>query len=147
MNLDSMKPGISSRRSAPEQRVVLMRELAQVLTQAQAAVLAWEVEELQIQTARQETLCQTLRRLGQGSGDSLPLGAGISARPGGENVSAENGPARELQALGLQVRYLNRVQAALLRRARRSLAILACLQARSQPTYTPPASTLAAGSR
>lgn len=115
-----MNPGISFRLGKPERRLGLMRELAGALAQAQAALLASDGEELQIQTERERTLCRTLQ--------SFPP----------EATNPRRQCSQELRELGLQIRDLNLVQAALLRRARRSLEILACLRARCAPTYTAP---------
>ncbi|HEX3353810.1 MAG TPA: hypothetical protein VHS34_13405 [Terriglobales bacterium] len=137
-----MYPQTTFRLGIAEQRLALLRELAEVLGLAQGALLNSDLDRLQEQNGRQLTLCKTLRTL---AGDSA--GPGIQASEPAISPPAIFGPgslsapidgdaiSRQLQEVRRQVQHLNRVQAALLRRARRSLEISACLRARCALTY------------
>ena len=141
-----MHPQTTFRLGVAQQRLALLRELADVLGLAQGALLNSDLDRLQVQNGRQLTLCKTLRTL---AGDCA--GPGIQASEPPILPPAVFGPgsfsapidgveiSRQLQEAGLQVRHLNRVQAALLRRARRSLEISACLRASCGLTYAAPA--------
>jgi hypothetical protein len=116
-----------------EKRLMLMRELAAALEQAQAAVVASDLERIHSQTARQQELCQELTRLG------VPAGTGSPAVQ-----SRWDALSGELAKVETEVEYLNRVHASLLRRARRTLEIFSRVLASSAVTYAPPTMASAA---
>lgn len=114
-------------------RLHLLRELATSLSQAQTAVLASSLDRLQLQTARQQALIEAMRALtsdlrqNSREADSTPaIGSGFDAA------------WQDLLLEGARVRYLNYVLGGLLRRKRRSIEILALLQASCAATYAQP---------
>jgi len=96
-----------------------MRELSLAIQQAQAAVLARDVAELEKQTGRQQSLCQSIAALGSWC------------------APADDSTGREMQNAAERVGRLNRVLGALLRRTRRSMKIVALAQASRADTYLP----------
>jgi hypothetical protein len=143
----NVKTEISSGLLQSEQELRWMQELASALLQAQAALLALDVERLEAQTERQQTLCaewsqgraDTGRRGTQGASEQSEI---VSGPPGSPEASPWPAtPDRgciELRSLALRIRDLNQIQAALLRRAVRALGILASLQTRFALTYARP---------
>lgn len=109
-----------------QRRVGQMHELADVLEQAQAALINRDLRGIERLTARQRELCALLREVETKtrSQDYLP-----------EQQSAM---ACELTAAGKRVRDLNRLHAALLRRARRTVDIFCRVLASCAVTYAPP---------
>jgi len=95
-----------------------MQELALAVQQAQAAVVAGDLRDLKKQTTRQRELCQLLREPDPGPRSGTQAGC-------------------ELQAAARHVAQMNRVLGALLRRARRSVEIIALAHASRADTYLP----------
>ena len=112
-----------------EQQLTLWRSLAVSLEHARKAVLQSNLEVLRFQTARQQEICEGLRRLEK----SKPLG-GHPIPPGERRKSLEE----ELQRVEAQVAHLNLAYGALLRRARRTVGIFCRVLASAAVTYTPP---------
>jgi hypothetical protein len=123
------------------QRLAILQELRVALEQAQAALLASDAEQLEKQTASQLQLCRTLQALAvaeaggpnQSDWATLPKGA---ADPAVRQRWSALG--QHLAAVERQISHLNRVHAALLRKAYRSVRIFARLLSSSAITYTPP---------
>jgi flagellar biosynthesis/type III secretory pathway chaperone len=109
-----------------ERRLGHMRELASVIEHAQAAVIMRNLGEIERLTARQRTLCDLLRA------------PEAQTRFHGCDSLRHSALADQLVAAGKQVRDLNLAQAALLRRARRTVNIFCRVLASSAVTYTPP---------
>jgi len=107
-----------------ERRLCWLRELAGSLEGARAAVLASNLAELKLQTARQSELCAAL-------GQFEP----VTSCPVGERW---NRLLQESARTEMRVRQLNREYGALLARARRTVDIFCRLLANSEPTYPPP---------
>ncbi len=127
-----------------------MQELVSVLLQAQAAVLALDVERLEVQTERQQTLCAEWSRRLAGAGCRGAQGRSeapeIVSRPlrstdPSSCLATPDAGLLELRSVALRIRDLNQIQAALLRRAVRALGILASLQTRFALTYARPEAT------
>ncbi|HXZ32746.1 MAG TPA: hypothetical protein VEH30_10730 [Terriglobales bacterium] len=139
-----MDQGISSVNEALEGRIGLMRELADSLERAQAAVLGSHIAQLRAQTKRQRELCEQWRLVSE-----IAPGR-ISSTPAGRNVAnshdADIGPAGERQRALLldlaevvsRLSHLNRAYGALLRRARRTVDIFCRVLENSGVTYTHP---------
>lgn len=141
-----------------ERRLALMRELASSLRQAEAAVVGSDVASLDRHRVRQQQLCAALGQL-----DTEARHLRLCAAP--ENVPAVerswipapgsgvpphiqqrwNALALELTKTEAQVRHLNRVYGALLRRARRTVEIFCRVLASSAITYVPPRARSEAG--
>jgi uncharacterized lipoprotein len=126
-----------------ERRISLMQQLAGSLTLAQAAVLALDAAALEEHTARQQQLCDQLRAL-EGAAEpgapSIVSGSPAAADDGLSPVADQrwNALLQELVRVQADVRHQNRAHAALLARARRSIAILANVLASSGALYSPP---------
>jgi hypothetical protein len=130
-------------------RLQVLRELAASLREAQAAVLALNLDRLQLHTARQQALVEAMRTLvndvTQDAGDA---GGNIeikNTRGSAPGTSTHLSNAQPLDPVWHQVlqeqarvRHLNRVLGALLRRGRRSMEILALLHASCAITYAQP---------
>jgi hypothetical protein len=142
-----MSTEISSDLPGQEPRLRFMRDLASALAQAQAALLALDVDTLEVQNGRQLALCDGLGRIeatsakhNQDAGIATELSSLlVPSAPPSPPPASSAADALELRRLALQVRNLNQVQAALLRRAARSLEILAALHTRYALTYASPA--------
>jgi hypothetical protein len=128
-----------------ERRLALMRELAGTLEQAQAALLASDLQRIEEHTARQRELCDALRLL---EAPATSPGKDVLHEPTGPDLPKASLPpelherwsalSQELAQVQSRVGHLNRVHAALLRRAQRALAIVSRLLASSAVTYTLP---------
>jgi hypothetical protein len=135
-----MDQELSSLNGLLERRLRLMRELADSLERAQAAVLESDPGQVSAQTTRQRELCAELRRL---ASELTP-----EQVPSPVKDTAGFMPARarrralliELAEVEPQVACLNRAYDALLRRARRTVDIFCRVLANSGATYIPPAS-------
>lgn len=145
---------MAAQTSSPESlalRLQVLRELANSLRQAQTAVLASDLDGLQLQTARQQALVEAMGSLANdvikntGKLDgSLAIERtrewvrGNSARVYPLHPQPSDPAWRELLQEGARVWHLNQVLGALLRRGRRSMEILALLHASCAATYTRP---------
>lgn len=128
-------------------RLDLMRQLAESLLLAQAAVIQSNVRELEVQTTRQRMLCDELKqplavspppRLGEVRHDVQP--SEREARRVGTAGHADdtsNALLRELAEVERQVAGLNQTYAALLRRASRTVEMFCRVLASSDLTYAP----------
>ena len=116
-------PSASTLHERLNQRLELLRSLADSLQQAHAALAATSGEKLDHHTARQQELCQHLRAL-----------AGFSEL----SSSTSAGLANDLQVAARRVGDLNRLYAALLRRRRRTADIFCRVLASSGTTYPAP---------
>jgi hypothetical protein len=114
------------------QQYQLWLELAEALQRAQAALLHGEIAAFERSTREQQLCCDRLLAWRQ------PDEASGSREASGEDV----GLRLEIERVQREVRHLNRVHAALLRRASRSLQILCNLLMRSEPAYKPPPAQL-----
>jgi len=130
-----------SREKAGQERLARLRELAQSLERAQAALLARDLSGIRRQTALQYELCMRLRQPRGNPAQSrtspqLPMGNGDGASE------------RDLAEAARTVSRLNRNYAALLRRSLRTVDIFCRVLATSALTYPPPrpeAASFAAG--
>jgi hypothetical protein len=134
-----------------ELRLALMRDLAGSLQQVQTAVVRSDRREIDRHTTRQRELCESLRQIESEALRTAPrkATAGESRKheawmqlPEGA-VSPELGQrwknlAQELTEVELQVGQLNRVYAALLRRAQCTVQIFMRVLASSANTYARP---------
>ena len=132
-----MTPEPSHDCASVEQQIVLLRELACAFENAQQAIVAQDLEGFERQTGRQQALCRQLCALQEKQGQ---LGEANASSCGSSESAASQRWADLLQELALvqeRVRHLNGVHAALLRRAQRSLRILANIFATSSGIYGP----------
>jgi hypothetical protein len=151
-----MDEALSSINELLEQRIGLMRELAESLERGQAAVLSSDWPKINAQTERQQELCQQLRQLVSDLGaDDVPAGASVPGAPfqPGETVNLPPVRARrkallaQLAEVKAQVADSNRAYGALLRRARRTVDIFCRVLANSGVTYVPPGLQAASAGR
>lgn len=112
-------------------RLDLLRQLADSLERAHAAVVRSDLFEITRQTACQQVLCGRLRQLPAEGLRTQP--GGLPAVRGGNQVLRE-----ELAKVERKVAQLNRRYEALLRRARRTVDIFCRVLANSALTYPPP---------
>jgi hypothetical protein len=131
-----------------QRQLVLMGELASVIEQSHAALLASDIKKIGLYTARQHALCEALSRptyplprhdeaIGARMEASVASGSFIRSR---ELEQKSEELSREMAKMRARIQHLNRVQAALLRRSRRSLEILIHLLASCATTYSAPKS-------
>lgn len=124
-----MNPETSHPFGPIKTRIALLQELAEELQGAQPALTRDEVEALERHTVRQNELCNALRE--QESARAF----GSRSNPTSTRIEVQ----QEMLNLETRVRRLNRVYAALLRRATRSLVIMQrCLEG-SAAVYSRPA--------
>jgi len=123
-----------------EQRVALVRSLAESLESSSLALARNDAEAIARGAAHQAELCRQWGRLE----DELRRGAGRRSAPppaGASGNSPETEQSARLQAeweeLGTRIRYLTRVHWSLLRHLQRSLAVLNRVVDSCAPTYTP----------
>jgi hypothetical protein len=111
-------------------RIEMLRLLAAALRQSQKAVTARDLDGIYQGTLQQENLCAGIRFL-----DQEIKTAKNSSGPGAQRTSQEIGLIEDLLTAESEVRYLNRVQAGLLRRSRRSVNVLVNFLANYLGTY------------
>jgi len=122
-----------------EQRLALLRSLAESLEGSTLALVRNDAEAIARGAAHQAELCRQWSRLE----DELRREAGRSAPPSvrASGNSPETGHSARLQAewetLATRIRYLTRVHWSLLRHLERSLAVLNRVVDSCAPTYTP----------
>jgi len=123
-----------------EQRLGLVRSLAESLESSSMALVQNDAEAIARGAAHQAELCRQWGRLE----DELRRGAGRRSAPppaGASGNSPETEHSARLQAeweaLGTRIRYLTRVHWSLLRHLQRSLAVLNRVVDSCAPTYTP----------
>ena len=122
-----------------EQRLALLRSLAESLEGSTLALVRNDAEAIARGAAHQAELCRQWSRLE----DELRREAGRSVPPpvGASGNSPETEHSARLQAewetLGTRIRYLTRVHWSLLRHLERSLAVLNRVVDSCAPTYTP----------
>jgi hypothetical protein len=123
-----------------EQRLALLRSLAESLEGSTLALVRNDAEAIARGAAHQAELCRQWSRLE----DELRREAGRRSAPppvGASGHSPETGHCARLQAewetLGARIRYLTRVHWSLLRHLERSLAVLNRVVDSCAPTYTP----------
>jgi hypothetical protein len=136
-NIDTSLPELSA---LIEQRLALLRSLAESLEVSQLALVRNDAEAIARGAGHQAELCRQWGLLEE----QLRRQAGHPSTP-----AAENGPDSSLDrersarlqaewdALGVRIRYLTRVHWSLLRHMQRSLAILNRVVESCAPTYTP----------
>jgi hypothetical protein len=122
-----------------EQRLALLRNLAESLESSSLALVQNDAEAIARGAAHQAELCRQWSRLE----DELRREARRRCAPpaGASGDSPEVEHSARLQAewvtLGARIRYLTRVHWSLLRHLQRSLAVLNRLVYSCAPTYTP----------
>jgi hypothetical protein len=112
-----------------EEQCRLWSELASALEQAQVALLAGDLASFEQHTVEQSEHCRALQ--------SLSSKVVSKCEPEGDGRAASL--ADEVEKLRSRVRHLNRVHAALLRRATRSALILQNLMVMGETLYSVPA--------
>jgi len=122
-----MQPAIYQ-SSLLQDRLDLFTCLEDELEQAQAALLRRDLKGLEVHTARQRELCLALQR----PFSDPALDTQEDTAPSEHRATL----LAELDKVAVRIRYLNRVHAALLARAGRSLAILERVLASAAVTYT-----------
>jgi hypothetical protein len=132
-----------------ERQLAGMRELAASLQRAQGCVLHGEITGLEEETRHQQQLCAWLQDFEQAPANDLPSPE--------RRTAAASLPEQwrgrwqmvglELAAVENQVRHLNRVHAAILRRARQSLVVLSQIVASCGPTYEVKSAPLVGGGK
>jgi hypothetical protein len=142
-----------------ERQLLLVRELADWLERAPGAVVACDLARVQLQTARQNWLCDQLAQLlkwknlpaessiAMASWDE-PSGAGSAEPTAGQHQPSAEQRREMMQAItqaGLRAQYAAKVYAGLLRRSQRTNRILECLLASSGTTYARPEPRVAPG--
>jgi FlgN protein len=143
-----------------ERRLTLMRQLAGSLELVQTAVVRSDLRGIDAHTIRQQELCEALAQLeAEAVSQSLQT---LTPNESGHRkprigmlledgvISSEvrqryTNLAQELTQIELRVSQLNRVYAALLRRAQRTLEVFMRVLASSANTYSPPKCALAIG--
>jgi len=126
-----------------EQRLRLLRELADSLAQAQAAVLRSDLECLRKLTSRQREVCGQYRELAcsQRHAPGEPDQASERASSNPESADTKQrweALTAEIARMERKTLELNRAYRALLRRARRTVDIFCRALASSSITYEPP---------
>jgi hypothetical protein len=142
----AMGQDISSVNGALERRIGLMRELANSLERAQAAVLNSDRVQLSRQTMRQRELCEQWRLLVSEFTRNVSVPPRRAHAVPNSHQAAELGPTGErhraliveLAQIEARVAHLNRAYGALLRRARRTVDIFCRVLANSGLTYSQP---------
>ena len=116
------------------ERVTLMRNLAESLQRAQAALLTSDLPRIEHETSRQQALCASLLAL---PAQVLPGPRNLfrTSNEDGDGDTSGKALREEFSLLGERVAQLNRVHAALLRRGQQTLAILSTLFASCDATY------------
>jgi hypothetical protein len=149
-DLDTSLPRLSQ---LIEQRLVLLRSLAESLESSTVALAHNDAEAIARGAAHQAELCRQWSGLESGlrreSDRRLPLSATRSATRSAAGASCptpETERSAQLEAewetLGSRIRYLTRVHWSLLRHLERSLAVLNRVVGSCAPTYTPDAGWL-----
>jgi len=147
-----MDPESTNSLDLLERRLALMRQLAGSLEQVQTAVVRSDLRGIDAHTVRQQELCEALAQLeaeavGQSLYRSTPNQSGGKDKMGmlseDDAFSSEvrqrcTNLAQELTQIELRVSQLNRVYAALLRRAQRTLEVFMRVLASSANTYSLP---------
>jgi len=122
-----------------EQRLALLRSLAESLESSSMALSQNDAEPIARGAAHQAELCRQWSCLEDQLQNQLRREGPLSADASGH--SAEAGHSAQLQAewetLGARIRYLTRVHWSLLRHLQRSLAVLNRVVDGCAPTYTP----------
>jgi hypothetical protein len=121
----------TSHLEALRQQLEVWSRLAAALEHAQGALLSGDAAEFERWTELQADCCRDYRRVFREASEPATGGTSADDRAA---LLAEIGQARR------RVRHLNRVHAALLLRASRSLRILRNLLSGSGTPYAPPAS-------
>jgi hypothetical protein len=136
-DLDASLPRLSQ---LIEQRLVLLRSLAESLESSTLALAHNDAEAIARGAAHQAELCRQWSgledELRQESGRRLPSSA---AGASGHTPETERSARLEAEweTLGSRIRYLTRVHWSLLRHLERSLAVLNRMVGSCAPTYTP----------
>jgi len=123
-----------------EQRLALLRSLAESLESSSLALARNDAEAIARGAAHQAELCRQwscledqLRRKARRRSTSPSAGASGNSPETGHSAQLQ----AEWEALGARIRYLTRVHWSLLRHLQRSLAVLNRVVDSCAPTYTP----------
>ena len=148
--MDNIETSLPELSKLIEQRLALLRSLAESLEFSSLALVQNDAEAIARGAAHQAELCrqwsaleEKLRR--EAGRRSAPLSAATSGNSPQTNSlqtnSAKTGQSARLQAewetLAARIRYLTRVHWSLLRHLERSLAVLGRMVDSCAPTYTP----------
>jgi hypothetical protein len=150
--MDNIETSLPELSKLIEQRLALLRSLAESLEFSSLALVQNDAEAIARGAAHQAELCrqwsvleEELRReAGRRSSSLSPWGGASSTSPQTNSLqpnSPETGQSARLQAewetLAVRIRYLTRVHWSLLRHLERSLAVLNRVVDSCAPTYTP----------
>ena len=116
---------------AVEQQIALLQRLAASLRESQTALLRMNLRDLEEHTGLQNALCGELKAWDKASRRSH----GTGTQPESPGRQRWDDLQERLNAALEQVRYLNKVYAALLRRAQRSVQIMDNLLRNSSGSY------------
>jgi len=122
-----------------EQRLALLRSLAESLESSSLALARNGAEAIARGAAHQAELCRQWSRLeDELRREAVQLSAPSSALASGNSTGKQSARLQaEWETLGARIRYLTRVHWSLLRHLQRSLAVLNRVVDSCAPTYTP----------
>ena len=131
---------LSSYLALARRRLDVMRQLADALARGQAALATSDPQQILLHAQSQQQLCRLWQELESSIRAQLGNRDAIFARPLNLEVQPEgwNELQVEFAIVEGRVRHLQRVHSALLRRMRRTIAILGHLLESSQLTYNAP---------
>jgi len=129
-DIDTSLPKLSA---LIEQRLTLLRSLAESLEVSQLALVQNDAEAIARGAAHQAELCRQWQLLEE----QMRLQAECPSTPAPENGEHSARLQAEWDELGARIRYLTRVHWSLLRHMQRSLAVLNRVVESCSPTYTP----------
>ena len=148
--MDKIETSLPELSKLIEQRLALLRSLAESLELSSLALVKNDAEAIARGAAHQAELCRQWSaleeelRLEAGRRSSLPLAVASGNSPQTNSLqpnSPKTGQSARLQAewetLAARIRYLTRVHWSLLRHLERSLAVLNRVVDSCAPTYTP----------
>lgn len=123
-----------------QQRLALLRRLAESLEGSQLALVRNDAEAIARGAAHQAELCRQWSQLE----DQLRLQSPLPGRVTSSDSTDSNRIEQEWEALGTRIRYLTRVHWSLLRHLQRSLIVLTRVVESCADTYTPAPGSLRA---
>jgi len=145
--MDNIETSLPELSKLIEQRLALLRSLAESLEFSSLALVQNDAEAIARGAAHQAELCRQWSRLEEelrreAGRRSAPPSAGVSAQTNSlqPNFPKTEQSARlqaEWETLAARIRYLTRVHWSLLRHLERSLAVLNRVVNSCAPTYTP----------
>lgn len=113
-------------------RVLLLRELVVYFQKAQRSIVLTDLKGMEKHIAAQHQLCLALLALGDPDAEQISPDSSAGARMRWNTLT------QDLREMECRAHHLGRVQAALLRRSRRTQELMARLLATTAITYSPP---------